>query len=173
MRDSGRAFLGLALRSRGVKTSNRCPCLLPKWGWAGPLNGVRVGTDVVPAREISGLGGLPPPLGGAMCRDQAQHPAFAPGNSEVAVGFWSFCILLPKICLSCPCMQLFLVSYSVFVFCGLRRHLSRWKHCSKGSHVTACLKTVFGKYCLFCFVLISPVWLHRLYKSWRSACWLN
>ena len=49
--------------------------------------------------------------------------------------FWYFCILLSIICPNCICMQLFLVSYSFFVFCCSRRHLSRCKHCSKGSQV--------------------------------------
>ena len=34
------------------------------------------------------------PCGGAMCRDHAQYPAFAPGTSEVAVGLWPFCIVV-------------------------------------------------------------------------------
>ena len=29
-----------------------------------------------------------------MCRAHAKYPAFAPGASEVVVGFWPFCILL-------------------------------------------------------------------------------
>ena len=28
------------------------------------------------------------PLGGAVCRGHAQYPAFAPGSSKVAVGFF-------------------------------------------------------------------------------------
>ena len=66
----------------------------------------------------------------------SRPPAFAPGSSEVAVGlFWSFCILLSIICPSCTCTKLFLVPYSFFVFCCLRRRLSRCKHCSKVSRV--------------------------------------
>ena len=34
------------------------------------------------------------PLGGAVCRDHAQYPVFAPGTSETAVGLWPLCILL-------------------------------------------------------------------------------
>ena len=44
-----------------------------------------------------------PPPGGAVCRDRARDPAFAPSTSEVAVGFWPFCVLL--------FMQLFLVPH--------------------------------------------------------------
>ena len=49
--------------------------------------------------------------------------------------FWSFCIFLSIICPSCACTQLFLVPFSFFVICSLRRHLSRCKHCSRGSQV--------------------------------------
>ena len=47
MRNAGKALLGLrlVLQQKGVKTSNRCPCLLPEGGGAGPLNGVRGGAD--------------------------------------------------------------------------------------------------------------------------------
>lgn len=34
------------------------------------------------------------PFGGVVYRAHAQYPAFAPGASEVVVGFWPFCILL-------------------------------------------------------------------------------
>ena len=52
-----------------------------------------------------------PPLGGAVCRD---HTGVVP-CSEVAVGFWPFCILLFVICPNCTCPQLFLVPYSFSV----------------------------------------------------------
>ena len=84
------------------------------------------------------------PLGGAVCSDHARSPAFALDTSEVAVGFWSFCIFLFIICPNCPCMKLFLVPCSFFVFCCWRRGLSRCKHCSKGSQVPACLKISFS-----------------------------
>ena len=46
MRNAGKASLGLGLvlQQKEVKTSNRCPCLLPEGGGAGPLNG-RGGAD--------------------------------------------------------------------------------------------------------------------------------
>ena len=76
------------------------------------------------------------PFGGVEGRGHARCPAFAPSSSEVAVElFWSFCILLSVICPSCPCTQLFLVPYSLFVFCCWRRSLSWCKHYSKGSQV--------------------------------------
>lgn len=49
--------------------------------------------------------------------------------------FYTFLLI---ICSNCTCWQLLLVSYSFFVFCYLRRCLSRGKHrshCSKGSQV--------------------------------------
>ena len=36
-----------------------------------------------------------------------------------------------------------LVAYNVFIFCCLRRCLSTYKHCSKGSQVPDCLTGVF------------------------------
>ena len=79
------------------------------------------------------------PLGGALCRDHTQYPAFAPSTSEVAVGFWPFCILLFIIFPNCACMQLSLVPYSFFIFCCSRRCLPRCKHSSKGSQIPVCL----------------------------------
>lgn len=83
------------------------------------------------------------PLGDAVCRGHAQYPALAPGSSVMAAGvFRSFCILWSLICHSCAYTQLFLVYYSFFAFCYLKRHSLRYKHCStaaKGSQVPACL----------------------------------
>lgn len=60
-------------------------CFL-QWGKGG-------GGSVGPGRGV--------PLGGAVCRDHEQYPALVPGSSEVAIGFWSFCILLFMICSNC------------------------------------------------------------------------
>ena len=49
------------------------------------------------------------PRGGAVCRHHVQYPAFAPGTSDVSVGFWPFYILLFIICPNCACVQLFLI----------------------------------------------------------------
>ena len=41
-----------------------------------------------------------PPLGGAVYRDHAQYPAFAPGTSEVVFGLWlyySYCSEFPQL----------------------------------------------------------------------------
>ena len=77
-----------------------------------------------------------PSLCGIACRALAQYPVFAPGSSEMAVlvgifFFLSFCIFWCRICPRCPGTQLFLVLYCFFVFCSLRRAVSRYKHCSR------------------------------------------
>ena len=61
-----------------------------------------------------------PRLCGAVCRDQAQYPVFAPYTAKGGVRFWSFCILLLMICTNCRCLELFLVLYSFFEFCCYR-----------------------------------------------------
>ena len=66
---------------------------------------------------------------GAVCRNHAQYPTFAPGTSEMAVGFWPFYVLLFITCPTCACMQLFLVPSSLFVlifFCCAKKCLSRY-----------------------------------------------
>ena len=85
------------------------------------------------------------PLGEAVCRGHAQYPAFVPGTSEVAAGFWPFCILLFIICPNCACVRLLLAPYSLFVSVACRGSLSRCKPSSKGSQVPACLR--------FCWLL--------------------
>ena len=69
--------------------------LLPPWGGgrgeAGFLKAARVGTVPWLGQEAE-LRWSARPLGGAVCGDHAQRPAFAPHTSEVAVGFWPFCI---------------------------------------------------------------------------------
>ena len=125
----------------GEKTSNRFLCSLPrqrvsvflKWaewglgGWLWPEEGLRWSAHL---------------LGGAAYRVHGQYPAFALDTSEVAVELGSFCILLFIICPNFACIQLFLFPYSFFAFCCWRRHLSRYKHCSKGTLVPASLKNI-------------------------------
>ena len=49
----------------------------------------------------------------------------------MAVGVsWSLCIFCPAFALPCACIQLFLILYSLFLFCFLRRCLSRFRHFS-------------------------------------------
>ena len=68
----------------------------------------------------------------------------APGSSGMAGGCgcgW-VCIFWSRILPSCACMPLFLVPRSVFVFCSLRRGVSRYALCSiaaKGPRPHACL----------------------------------
>ena len=54
------------------------------------------------------------------------------------LGFLVSLCLLSRICPNCACMRLFLVPYSFFVSCCLRRGVSTCEHCSKGSWVPAC-----------------------------------
>ena len=75
-RNSGKPLLGLLLQQEGVKTSNRSPCLLPEWGGAGSLYGVRVGAG--PGIRLEGW--FAHPFGRGMCRGHVQYPAFAPGT---------------------------------------------------------------------------------------------
>ena len=82
---------------------------------AGPLYGVRVGGGGPGVGQEGWLRLSAHPLGGAVCRVHVQYPAFAP-DTLLLLGVWSFCILF-IICPNCTCSQLFLVLYSVFVFC--------------------------------------------------------
>lgn len=70
-----------------------------------------------------------------MCRGHAEHPDFAPDSSEMTVGFLSFGISLPVICLNCTWMQLLVFPYGFFVFVCSRRCLLRYKPSSKGPQV--------------------------------------
>ena len=51
--------------------------------------------------------------------------------------FVSYC---PEFAPTMHAHRYFLIPYSFFVLCCLRRCLSRCKHCSKGSQVPACLR---------------------------------
>ena len=66
------------------------------WRGAGAsrsLKGGEVGADPWVGPE-GRLRRSPHLLGGAVCRHHVQYPAFAPGTSEVAAGFWSFLYLV-------------------------------------------------------------------------------
>ena len=106
-------------------------------------------------------------LGGAVCRDHVQYPAFAPGTSETAVGFWLSCILY-IICPPCACMQLFLAPHFFLVFCCFRRHLSRCKHSREGPRMPGSqvpdylnriswevFPSIFGKYEDWCSIFLK------------------
>ena len=129
-----RLYSGPCCSSREQKqVTGSLACSLAKGGQVCSSYGVRVGAGPGVGPE-GWLRCSAHPFGGSVCRGQAQYPAFAPGSSEVAVEFfWSFCIFLSIICINCTCMQLFLIPSSFFVFCCLRRRLSRCKHYSKGS----------------------------------------
>lgn len=87
-------LLGLTLQHKGVKTSNRCPCLLPHRCWRGEAGGklvlgVRVGADPGIGLE-SGFRCFVHLLGTAVCQDHVQYPAFVSSSSDVILGVWSF-----------------------------------------------------------------------------------
>ena len=76
-------------------------CLLPEdGGKACSLYGMRVG--VCSRVRLEGwLRWFAHPLAGVLCRGHAQYPAFAPGSSKVAVGFfWSFSMFCPEFTLT-------------------------------------------------------------------------
>jgi len=115
---------------------------------AGPLSEVRVGTSL--GIRLYGwlgrcMGGLCHPLmvlcSGIMCNKLLLLLTPQKGLLD----FWSLCILLLIICPNCSCMQVFSVPYTSS-FCCWRRHLSRGKHCSKGTQgqVPACLILLWG-----------------------------
>ena len=66
-----------------------------------------------------------------LCAGHVRRALFLlPASQKWQVGFWSFCIFLLIICPNiAACMQLFLVPYSFFVLCCLKRRWSRCKHC--------------------------------------------
>ena len=72
-----------------MRTNNRFPCWLSPQGGGQAcfLYGMRVG--VCPGVRPEGrLRCFAHPLGGVVCRGHVQYPAFAPGSSKVAVGFF-------------------------------------------------------------------------------------
>ena len=140
-RNSGKTLLILLLQHEGAKTTCSLTCSLSR-GWAVPSNRVSVGAG--PGVMLGACFRLSAhSLQGAVCRDHEQYPAFASDTSEMTVEFWVFWYLVIDKLLHCACSQLVAVLYDFFVFCSSRRlrHLSRCKHCSRGSQVLACLKT--------------------------------
>ena len=69
------------------------------------------------------------PLGGVMCRGHAQYPAFAPGSSKLAVGFWSLCIFCPEFISSAHAPITCSLTQFLCIYCW-RRGVSRGRHCS-------------------------------------------
>lgn len=95
-----------------MKTSNRHPGSLPEGCQAGLVNWVMVGLDQWVQLEgwlrWSGC-----PLDGAVCRDHAQDPVFAPDTSKVAVecfGLFVSCSPFAPAAHTCSYFQSFAVS---------------------------------------------------------------
>ena len=78
------------------------------WG-AGTLYGVRVGVCPGVGSE-AWLRWFAHPLGGGVCRGHARYAAFAPGPSEVAVGF--FLIFLYLFVYNLPQLHMHAVIFS-------------------------------------------------------------
>ena len=84
----------------------------------GSLNRVTTGAGPWVGQEAR-LRWSAPALGGAVCRDHAQCPVFAPGTSEMAVGSWPFCILLSVIAPTAhACSHFSLLIVSVYSVAG-------------------------------------------------------
>ena len=126
-------FTGASAASRGEQV-----CLLvcsQRRGGACSQRGLRV--EVCQGVGLEGWPGwFAHPLGCGVCRVRAQYPAFAPGSSKVA--FWIFGLFVSFV-QNWPQLHIhafILAPYSFFVFCCLKRGVSRCKHCSplaKGS----------------------------------------
>ena len=125
------------LAAGGGKTSNRLPCSFPKMRRVHSSHGVRVG--VCPGVRLEqwlrwfSLTFVVLSGGG-----RAQYPVLCPWHPFCSRlfrnGSWVLYIYLSifgsRICPTCTCSQLFLVLYSFFVFCSLRRGVSKCKLCS-------------------------------------------
>ena len=124
MRISSKALLWFMLQHKGMKTSNRCPCWLPRrMGWF-----LKRGEG---GRQVHGLGwsgdlrGLPTPLV-VLCAGIMPSVLFLflpPQKQQLVCGVCTLLFMIFSDCTS----QLFLVPQSFFVFCCGRSPLSRCK----------------------------------------------
>ena len=83
--------------NKGARIKQQVPLLAHTLGVGGELflYGVRVG--VCPGVGLEEwLRCFVHPLGVTVCRGHAQYPAFAPGSSKLAVGFFGLCIFCPE-----------------------------------------------------------------------------
>ena len=117
-------------------------------------------------------------LCGVACRGVActvpyicfEHSIFAPGSSEMAVGFFfPFLSFWSRICPNGARTQLFLVPYSFCVFCCSRRAVSRCKHCgtaAKCPRSQACLTLA-----TMCHSFLASAWQREpgsLFLGWHE-----
>ena len=128
----------------GVKT-NRFPCLPSPQRMLGMswfLIGVRI--MACPGVRLEGwLRWFAHTLGGVVGEGaDRQYPAFAPGSSEVEVGFFYLCVSFVQN-LSQLCMHAVIFSPIWFLCILLLEErcvqVRALQHCSKGSQVPACL----------------------------------
>ena len=125
----GHTESGMAEHTATGRSENKqqVPLLTAGGGRAGSFQGEGMFPQVA---QEGWLRWFAHPLCG-VCRGHVQSPAFPPGCLEMAVGVsWSLCIFCPAFALPCACIQLFLILYSLFLFCFLRRCLSRFRHFS-------------------------------------------
>ena len=81
--------------------------------------------------------GVARPLAGAPCSNHTQYLAFAPSISEIAAGFWPFCILL---FLTAPTVNVCCYAQSQFLWILLlERRLSRCRPSCNASQAPAYL----------------------------------
>ena len=107
------------------------------------------GVEVCPGVRLEGwLRWFAYPLGGGVCRGPCPGtllllptPCFAPGSSEVTVGFFGLSFFFwSRICPSCSCIEFFLVPHHFFAFFFAGGEvLSRCMPCSKGSQPVSAL----------------------------------
>ena len=87
------------------------------------------------SRPAGWLGWFAHPLGGGVCRGHTQYPAFLWALQKWQLNFLVSLYPLFRICPNCTYMKLLLVPYNFFVFCCLRRGVSRWKPSSTAAKV--------------------------------------
>ena len=105
----------------------------------------------------------------------SQPPAFAPGSSEVAVGFLVFLYLvvpnLPFLCRVQAAIFIHLQFLCILSLGEPRRHLSRCKHCTKASQVPAGLRLFLFAGSWFGFSFSNPNFYPEKSFLKSTECW--
>ena len=130
---SDKVLPGPLLQAERSKNRQQVPC----WRRAGACSQHGLRVEVRPGVGLEGrLRWFAHLLGHGVCRMNAQYPAFAPGSSKVAFGIFGLFVSFVQNLSQLHTHAFISVPYSFFVFCCLRRGVSRCKHCSplaKGS----------------------------------------
>ena len=102
-------------------------------------------------------------------------PAFAPGSSEVAVGFLAFLYLVvpgsPLLCRVRAAIFIHLQFLCILSLGEPRRHLSRCKHCTKASQVPAGLSLFLFAGSWFGFSFSTPNFYPEKSFLKSTECW--